>query len=82
MNVPKQFEYLKTLYQFCPIQKAPEFVTVLEEFEHHYTGTKMYRVRVEYDGTFGFNTNPHPVVDYKTVSEAELSVMLETRTDR
>lgn len=82
MNVPKQFEYLDTLTQFCPAKKAPKFVTVLDVFEHHYTGTKMYWVRIEHDGTYGFNGSPFPATEYKTLMETELAVMLSTRIEK
>lgn len=80
MNIPKQFEYLHTYTQFQGLQQAPVFVTVLDVFEHHYTGTKMYHIRLEHDGTFGFKgCDPRPSVDYKTVAEDEMMKMLEER---
>lgn len=81
MNIPKQFEFIKTYYQFTNRPNAPVFVTILNEFTHHYTGTKMYHIRIEHDGTFGFNCQPSPFVDYKTVTEGEMVEMLATRVE-
>ena len=79
MNIPKQFEFLETYYQFTNRPQAPVFVTILEDFVHHYTGTKMYHIRLEHDGTFGFHSQPSSFVDYKTVAESDLLKMLENR---
>lgn len=77
MNIPKQFEFIEVYYQFANRPEAPVFVTVLETFNHHYTGEKLYHIRLEHDGTFGFGGNPSSFVEYKTVSEDVMADMLE-----
>lgn len=81
MNIPKQFEYVETYYQFTSHPKSPVFVTVLDAFEHHFTGTKMYHIRMEHDGTFGFAGTSSPFVSYKTITEAEILNMLSKRKE-
>lgn len=81
MNIPKQFEYIETYYRFKNRPEAPVFVTILDAFEHHYTGTKMYHIRMEHDGKFGFVGTPSPIVDYKTVTESEIMDMLAKRKE-
>ena len=79
MNVPNQFEFFEVYYQFKNRPVAPVFVTVLDAFVHHFTGTKMYHVRIEHDGTFGISGSPSPFVDYKTVTDSEMMDMLAKR---
>lgn len=81
MNIPKQFEYVETNHQFTSRPKSPVFVTILDAFAHHFTGTKLYRVRIEHDGTFGFGGRPSPFVDYKTITESELMDMFAKRKE-
>lgn len=79
MSVPKQFEFVKTHYQFKGRPQAPVFVTVLDVFEHRYTGEKMYHIRLEHDGTFGFNAPASSFAEYKTVTEKQMAEMLLTQ---
>lgn len=81
MNIPNQFEYMRTNYQFAGHPQSPVFVTILDAFEHHYTGTKLYHIRVEHDGTFGLGGTPSPFVDYKTIRESDLLDMLSKRKE-
>ena len=82
MDIPKHFEYVETYTQFKNFPQAPVFVTVLDEFVHHYTGTKMCYVRLEHDGTFGLGGKPIPFVEYKTVTEDQMADMLAKRQRR
>lgn len=79
MNVPKHFEFTRVCYQFKEHRESSVFVTVLDKFQHYYTGTKMYHIRIEHDGTFGMNTETSPVVEYKTVTEDQMYLMLLKR---
>lgn len=82
MHVPKQFEFIEVHYQFKDRPEAPVFVTILDKFEHYYTGTKMYYVRLEHDGTFGFDGKISSFVDYKTITEDEMALMLSKQVKR
>lgn len=77
MDIPKQFEFLKTYHQFTSRPQAPVFVTILDEFTHHYTGMKMYSIRLEHDGTFGLGSHPSSFVDYQIITEDEMVAMVE-----
>lgn len=78
-QIPGQFEFIEVYYQFKNRPEASVFVTVLDVFNHHYTGTKMYHIRLEHDGTFGFDGKATPFVDYKTVEESQMIDMLSKR---
>ena len=73
MCIPKQFEYVDVLYDFEERPEIPKFVTILDEFVHHYSGTKFYRIRIEYLSSF----LGRPMVEYETVDEKKLFEMLE-----
>ena len=79
MNFPKAFEYTEVFYQFSNRPEAPVFVTVLDVFEHHYTGDKMFHIRIEHDGTFGFGGTPSSFAEYKVVTESQMVEMLAKR---
>lgn len=81
-QIPAQFEYLQVMYQFKSHPAVPVFVTVLDAFEHRYTGTKMYHVRLEHDGTFGLEGNPSPFVEYKTFTLCQMVEMLGKRVKK
>lgn len=81
MNIPKQFEYVATHHQFVGRPQSPVFVTILDAFEHRYTGTRLYHIRVEHDGTFGLGGTASAFVDYKTITESELMDMLANRKE-
>ena len=71
MKVPKQFEYIDSdILQ----ERIPTFVTILDEFNHHYTDTKYYHVRIEYVSCI--LGSGYPVAKYETVTEEELAVWL------
>ena len=66
MNIPKQFEYLKPEYFIKDVSSIPVFVTVLDEFTHHYSGEPMYYIRLEWiwDGTAKAE---YKIVDKETI---------------
>lgn len=68
MKISKQFEYKDS-------HNGATFVTIIDEFEHHYTHTKMFRVRIEYVGSV-FN---YPMVKYDTWTEKEMAVYFDNR---
>jgi len=76
MNISKQFEYIDSLYIGKERKEVPKFVTILDEFEHHYTGIKMYRIRIEYAS---YITESYPVVEYETLQERYLLDMFKLR---
>lgn len=73
MKFPKQFEYLETLFGVKGHPNVPHFITILDEFVHHYNGAKMFHIRIESVGYF----TASPRVEYKTITEDELVTMLE-----
>ena len=76
-SIPTQFEFVDTLWDFKDHPKINRFVTILDEFTHHYTKEKMYYIRIEflYKGSLA----NYSMVEYKTVGEGELKKMIETR---
>lgn len=62
----KQFEY-KEENRFTESGVSHKFLTVLDEFKHHYTGDMMFYVREEYV-TDHLNL---PVVEYRTLTSDE-----------
>ena len=74
MAFPKQFEYVDILRFSDSEFSSPKYVTILDEFAHHYTGDKYYRIRIEHN-CYIFNDahfEDNPVVEYKTVCEKKL----------
>lgn len=66
----RQFEY-KEEDRFVEEGFQRKFLTVLDEFEHHYTGEKMYHVRLEYV-TDALHL---PVVEYETLTYDEYDTL-------
>lgn len=48
-----------------------EFITVLDEFKHHYTGETMRYIRVERSGYVTGSS----VVEYQTVNEIQFNIL-------
>lgn len=61
MKIPKCFESQKTTV----LGTNNIFVTVLDEFVHHYTKIKMYYIRKEHDGNTSYTT-------YETITHEEM----------
>lgn len=76
-----QFEYYITAHRFdvrlnrYEEYAIPKFLTVLDTFEHHYTGERMCRIREEWVTEDG-----HGMADEKIVrEEAVLKLMGESK---
>lgn len=70
MNIPKQFEYLRPEHFIKDIDITPVFVTVLDEFTHHYSGETMFHIRLE------FMWCGNAKVEYQTVDKEVMFDML------
>lgn len=76
MKFPKAFEF----EEWWPGDKTPirKYVTVLDQFEHHYTRITMYHVRIEY---IGFVVG-YPMVEYATWTEQQMASRLAGATSK
>ena len=72
MAFPKQFEYVDILRFSDRESSSPKYVTIIDEFSHHYTGDRYYRIRIEYNS---YIFDDHPIVEYGTVNEKKLREM-------
>lgn len=76
--IPKEFEYIDIYTSLGTVMKERRFVTVLDEFEHHYSGEKFYHIRIEYISTY---IEGMPVVEYETVDQKKMMSMLDRREE-
>lgn len=76
-----KFEYVETMYWLINKPTRKVFVTVMDKFVHHYSGVKMYHIRVERIEK-GIISDYIYTTEYKTVEQKELDDMLRTRISR
>lgn len=73
--IGQQFEYAEVQYHFVDRPVVKKFVTVLDEFAHHYSGKIMRYCRIEHIGSIcGVD-----MVEYIVIDEDRFGWMLENK---